>query len=320
MTIDSDARPSMEALGIQPEAAETSPITPEGLIAAIGNSEAKATALLVLQPTPQSDYNLRSAFNDATLDVWRSIDHSTISGWMRKSIIPAGLATETPEGYSSTPQGEAIGKPVAKLLLAATSASPLSLGELFGRSSAGAGESKPVLNRIKVLEELQQRETHLTPAELEKITEIPFSVVKRHLEDLERIGLISMSPVSRRSSAAQITDSGVNLVNNLISPVKIAVAGDRPDLLRKWDAIDWKSYAPSGVEKHREKSGNAHQQPIDTTLVEFGRIIEQNPGITTAQLRAKTGRKDSRSVTSMLVRRGEVTKSGTGKNTIYTSS
>lgn len=233
----------------------------ERVMAGIGNSEAKATALLVLATYPQSMHQLKGAFNDTTNGVWRDIDPGTIGGWMEKSLAPNGLAQETPsptaKGYFVTPEGQDIGQPIAKFLLSISANSPHSLSEMFGRTSEGPGDSRPVVNRIKLLDGLLLATGPVYSSDLERATQLPKSVILRHIRDLGLAGFVDHSPLEgRQRPKAQITDSGKRFIKEVLQLIRNVVAGESPRTLEQWRRLPWVGNATSGVAKHKERSRN----------------------------------------------------------------
>src|SRR3989338_4940944 len=111
------------------------------IFSAIGNSETKCLTLLLLNRSPQTDYDLYKKFIDISHGVWKSNVHSQ-GQYCRNSLVPIGLvaeadtlfygATEYVTGYRLTQAGEKVGQPIAAFLLQKSSLFPFSLSEIFG--------------------------------------------------------------------------------------------------------------------------------------------------------------------------------------------
>ncbi len=133
----------------------------EAVFASIGNSEAKCVALLCLSESQISSEDLRMKFLLTTSRAWK-ISRGVPTAWARQSLVPIGMVAEVDTlsqgsleyvlGFRLTEAGRKFGQPIAAYLIAESQHLPHSLGEIFGQTATGSGETRAVVNRARVLE------------------------------------------------------------------------------------------------------------------------------------------------------------------------
>lgn len=294
------------------------------LYAALGNNEAKAITFLMMRPGVIYD-------GQEIVTAVRSAQGNTQRGWsvgkdgpfhyLQKSFAPVGLvamevvdAKENKYGYVKTKFGEAIGTAFAgKMLQLSHKYQDVSLYDLFGSTIS---TSKPVggyeelkkrspLNRIHLFRELlSSGDQGIALRDLAgKMGEKDESLVKRHVKDLARIGIVCydneqiVSIVDNKKKI--LFDIVVDFQNLLeLNPAvleegKMFAAG----LIANPDAV------ASLMKKAKEHSRNANQAPIDQTTDEVAAIIQKYPGITTEEVRNKLKEEFGRTLSTHRVRR-----------------
>ncbi len=182
----------------------------EAIFASIGNSESKCATLLNLphtQPTTASE--LHQAFKDSTNEAW-DLHPSTTQSYCEETFIPIGFVarseilyygrTKYNKGYKVTESGLRFGQPIAAFLLQQSTELPYALETLFSMTSRGnGGETRGVINRIRVLEALyEQRESEfpMTNLQISEKLDTQKSYVAGHLKSLRDLGLINFSSIS----------------------------------------------------------------------------------------------------------------------------
>ena len=121
--------------------------------------------------------------------------------------------------------------------------------------------------------------------------------------------------VGKIQSQVQITDSGKQVVSEIILPAKEALA-ENHQLLFQMKQIPWQNYAEEAVSKHKEASGNAKQRTVEKWAGEAFVIITQNPGIRPVEISKLLGR-NSYTPVQVLLSQGKIRKEKQGRAVHY---
>jgi DNA-binding PadR family transcriptional regulator len=163
-----------------------------------------------LSSSPISGFDLWKRFVKSCNGVWKP-GTSVPVRYCLETLIPIGLvatedvlysgAKEYVVGFRLTKAGERYGQPIAAFLLEQSGKLPASLftlSKVFGATSSAGGETRPVLNRVKILEFLYQadykeqgnvRETDISKQLNRKRNDL----VGGHLSYLNKLGLANYS-------------------------------------------------------------------------------------------------------------------------------
>lgn len=176
------------------------------LIAAMGNSEVKVAMLIGMQ---KGKTYRKGEFKRLSQEMQRGYNGWDLSrgagiGYAKLSFTPHGLVVEGSNGYIKSSYGENVGDPAGGNLLLFSSRHPnRALVDFFSVSSAPDKKESKVTpddvaeqkkrapaTRIKILWELATAELPLQQTEVTKRVGELDEVVRRHLEELDALGII----------------------------------------------------------------------------------------------------------------------------------
>ncbi len=164
------------------------------LLAAFGNNEAKALALISFKPgVIYTRGNMRRKIIEAQGDqIEWEITAETLFDYCSDSLSPIGLVTREmadPEkgiwGYEITDYGKDVGVPLAGYLLDFSLNYRVSLSQLLGPTNTNSdNKSRSPLNRVNIFWELLTRSLPLRQTDLSDNPDIDKSITKHHLQYL----------------------------------------------------------------------------------------------------------------------------------------
>lgn len=111
-------------------------------------------------------------------------------------------------------------------------------------------------------------------------------------------------------SQAKITESGRQVVSEIILPLKEALA-ENHQLLSQMKQIPWQNYAKVAILKHQESSGYANNRPLEEWAGDAFYIIGQNPGIRPGEMKKLLGHQPS-NLLQILLAQGKIRKERQG--------
>lgn len=172
---------------------------------AVGNSESKCVAQLVLKSYPLSANDLYRDFVFVTSGVWKS-DSNLVKSYYQKSLVAVGLTAEESilfhgsseyvTGFRASQGGIIYGQPVAAFLIYQSRDRDYSLGEVFRQTSTGPGQTRSVLNRVGILEALAAGGKSFQHKNIQDGVDIGGAGIGEHLEDLRRMGFVKYRAVN----------------------------------------------------------------------------------------------------------------------------
>lgn len=177
----------------------------EAVFSAIGNSEAKCLTLLCLSQSPLTGQDLHNRFLALSGKVWKT-DRKLQANYCVATLIPIGLVVEADTlyhgsmeyvaGFRLTNEGTKYGQPIAAFLLEKSQEFPFSLLKIFSQTSTGPGETRSVINRVKILEYLYQEDEVSRQVDIINQIVLNQHSAGSHLTHLAELGLIEYSSVS----------------------------------------------------------------------------------------------------------------------------
>lgn len=295
------------------------------LYAALGNNEAKAITFLTMRPGVIYD-------GQEIVTAVRRAQGNTQKGWkmgeegpfhyLQKSFAPVGLVAmevtdrkDNKYGYIRTPWGNAIGTAFAgKMLQLSYQHSDISLYDLFGST---VSTSKPLddgeelkkrspLSRIHLFREIiSSGDKCVSISDLAgKMGETDATLVRRHVKDLVRAGILTFDEntgqiLVKEESNKLLFDVVVDF-QSLLDLNPVTLEEGRAFAARVMASPDT---VAAFMKKAKEHSRNANQKPIEETSNEVISIIQQHPGLTTEEVRARLEEDFQRALSVHRVRR-----------------
>lgn len=278
------------------------------LLAAIGNNEAKALTLLLMQP---GRIYTRRDIHDVFIRIqggednagWQS-SHSLQFNYCQNSLAPIGLvAKEVVEGgvvlqtygYMTTEYGEAVGKHLAALLLGFSRAHPdFSLYDFFGATQSTSNtdprnKKRAPLERMRILWELVTATLPIRQVDLtERLgKDHRQSLIGNHLRELARKRVIEYNANDGRTEI-NLSDKQRQVIGDLIEIVDKFQNRDPMILTKGGQLTSLFLTSPGEVSnlmlKTREHSSAANKKPLEEHFATFLSIISRNPGISQREL------------------------------------
>lgn len=302
---------SFQESGIVIPTAETQPkerISDEeigDLISAIGNSEAKAITLGLMQSSTlysMQDANLMVSAAQGQFKGWKQ-GTSTPFDYMSHAFAPVGLVAQEVTisneletvGFVKTLKGENYGDVLAGLLLDFSLRHPeISLGDLFGSMSSkylrvdatntDQRNRAPIL-RFKIFWELVSQPGLITETSVSRQVQKPPSIVRPHLVDLAEKGVIAYSsqdiskPFSLYSLYPLHPDADPTVFQRKKSSSQVVYDALRANPEKKWTSAELVEYClsvedPDG--KLNKKSYATRVRGILGHLIKGGYVDMQN--------------------------------------------
>lgn len=224
----------------------------EALFAAIGNSEAKCLTLLCLSQNPLTGRDLRQKFLEESSRVW-NVNYLTLATYCLRTLIPIGLvaeadilyygATEYVTGFRLTKAGLKYGQPIAAFLLEQSAKLPNSLLKIFGPTSKGRGQTRSVINRVKILETLSRTKAPRRKRDISQ--DLQMRLISSHLKHLANLGLVEYVSVNTEQEgfAPYVLCEGVQRKQVKIIKKDPNLTNQVADLLFKHKTVDVVSLA-----------------------------------------------------------------------------
>lgn len=186
----------------------------ESVFSAIGNSEVKCLALLLLGDIPNGGRPIWRKYLNLVGKAER-IAPSTLTSYYDISLSRIGLIAEADIlyggwkdytiGYRATDAGQKYGHPIAAHLLERSSTLPNSLGKIFGQTSIGSGDSRAVLNRVSILEFLAEAKGSVRSIDLATEIGLAGAGVGTHMRHFNELGFATYSSVNVEDGTGVVT-------------------------------------------------------------------------------------------------------------------
>lgn len=275
------------------------------LISAIGNSEAKAITLGLMQPSTlysMQDANLMVSAAQGQFKGWKQ-GTSTPFDYMSHAFAPVGLVAQEVTisndletvCFVKTPKGENYGDVLAGLLLDFSLRHPeTSLGDLFGSMSSKYARDDatntdqrnraPIL-RFKIFWELVSQPGLMTETSLTEQLQKPHSIIGPHLSDLAEKGVIVYTsqdiskPFTIYSLDPSHPDADPTIFQRKKSSTQVVYDALRANPEKKWTTAELVDYClsvedPDG--KLNKKSYATRVRGILGHLVKGGYVDTEN--------------------------------------------
>jgi hypothetical protein len=176
-----------------------------GLLASVGNHEAKASALLLMQPGAfYSGPRLSSMLAEQQAKKFGAFpSHKTIAAYCLQTFEPIGLIAKTVNTmgkmeFGLTSKGEREGKAFAGHLLDLSLRHPeTSLRRIFGMTHSRDKQSRPPILRYQILLDLLTADDAMTQIEIIESTGLSDQEVRDHITEMEEDGILTTHLASR---------------------------------------------------------------------------------------------------------------------------
>lgn len=318
------------------------------LISAVGNSEAKAVTLLVMEPgIIYSESDLFRAVRDS---------QGQFPGWnmgvrlpynyCKKSFSEIGLvAAEVIDehnnefGYVKTEYGEGIGTRFAATMLDFSRSHPdISLSQIFSSTSSPSKaeekggvdfKKRAPITRLNLFRELSVSPlTSVHVNELaQRIDEKEVSLVSRHIEVLRRAGLVTVE-----DGFVNMPDSSRQLFSDLILSLHDFQQMSQSSQINADIVASYSQSHPEEIaallRKAKESSSNAEQSPVEATSSLIISILRNNPNISADSVREALKEHHGKSLSThrtrriirMLEQQGKVSPGGPKNGVLWSLS